>query len=217
MDTPSLVYGSPIRLARTAAGTILLTVALAASGQGTTTVTFDQWPSFSRAQNYSEQGVWFHVVSTNGVPVSQMTEEPSGGANGSPYMLFNRLSGTGDYVTISLGSGGEFGVASIDLANRFGTADGRFATFGGYRANGQRVSTTVDLGVFSNFTTYQLGPGFSSGLTRLEVSSADWMMDNLALSVPEPGWGCLFVLGLLALLNDALIKMRDAKTPTKPL
>jgi hypothetical protein len=46
-----------------------------------------------------------------------------------------------------------------------------------------------------NFQTFYFGPEFS-GLTRVEIPSYGWSLDNLYVSVPEPGTFALMILGM---------------------
>ena len=83
--------------------------------------------------------------------------------------------------------------------------------FVGYRQDGTIV--TADLttdgvidgtGPLADFQTFQFGPEFS-GLTRVEIPTYGWSLDNLVLSVPEPSSVSLLFVGGLVL---AVVKRR---------
>jgi hypothetical protein len=115
--------------------------------------------------------------------------------NPTPGMLFIQ-GGTNqvDYVSLSLAGGGTFGLESVDLQNLL--AERIEVQFLGYRQDGSMVSSSVALGYSSQWITLQFGPGFSSGLTHVNIPSSPWKMDNLVF-VPEPGTYALFGLGLM--------------------
>ena len=55
-------------------------------------------------------------------------------------------------------------------------------------------------GPLADFETFTFGPEFS-GLTRVEIPTIGWSLDNLAVSlgVPEPGTGALLIVGAAVL------------------
>lgn len=78
--------------------------------------------------------------------------------------------------------------------------------FVGYRLDGSTVTTdfTTDgiidgTGPLADFQTFYFGPEFS-GLTRVEIPTSGWSLDNLVFTVPEPSAGALLFLGAMALL-----------------
>ena len=95
-----------------------------------------------------------------------------------------------------------FGLVSVDLAE-YSTVvpDAVTVRFVGYRLDGTVVSTNLTTdgvidgtGPIADFQTFSFGPEFS-GLTRVETPTYGWSLDNLYLSIPEPGSGMLFLAG----------------------
>ena len=96
--------------------------------------------------------------------------------------------------------GSLFGLTSVDLAE-YSTL---FAnqpvtiTFVGYYSDGGTVSQsfTTDgiidgTGPLADFQTFNFNSKDWSGLTRVEVPSFGWSLDNLVINVPEPSSGSL--------------------------
>ena len=112
----------------------------------------------------------------------------------------------------SFTNGSVFNLVSVDLAE-YSTVvpDAVTVRFVGYRLDGSMVVTyfTTD-GIIasrtSDFQTFYFGSEFSS-LTRVEIPTYGWSLDNLYVSVPEPGTGALMVLGA-ALLGLRFNKRR---------
>jgi hypothetical protein len=97
-------------------------------------------------------------------------------------------------------NGAPFGLVSVDLADPVAPSLSPVSiTFNGFRGDGSMVSQTFTTpgGGASSFQTYTFGPDFASDLVRVEIPSAAWAMDNIRW-VPEPGFGSLLALGLLA-------------------
>jgi hypothetical protein len=131
--------------------------------------------------------------------------------NNTPHVEFINTLGTPQFVLFgwtnaaSLGqsftNGAAFGLVSVDLADPDASSLTPISiAFDGFRADGSMVSqtfTTPGNGA-TTFQTYFFGPDFASGLTRVEIASPVWAMDNIVF-VPEPGVGSLFLLGLLTL------------------
>jgi len=99
-----------------------------------------------------------------------------------------------------------FNLLSVDLAE-YSTVVPNAVTvpFIGYRQDGSSVTAyfTTDgiidgTGPIPDFQTFYFGPEFS-GLTRVEVPTWGWSMDNLVIAIPEPSTGLLLVVGGLAL------------------
>jgi hypothetical protein len=87
--------------------------------------------------------------------------------------------------------------------------------FVGYKSDGSTV--TADLvtdgiidgtGPLADFETFQFGPEWS-GLSRVEIPTALWSLDNLVVSIPEPGTWALLLLGSL------LIARRCFRPPSR--
>jgi len=103
-----------------------------------------------------------------------------------------------DYYTDST----TFNLVSVDLAE-YSTVvpDARTVPFVGYREDGSSVAAffTTDgiidgTGPLEDFQTFYFGPEFSN-LTRVEVPTYGWSMDNLVIAIPEPSTGLLAVAG----------------------
>ncbi len=166
---------------------------------GNVTITFDQPPlltyegqeSFS---SYSESGMRFTTSNFF------YRYHGAGTIMGSPvFPAGNYLQGAGVWpLDVESSDGSLFGLVSVDLASYslvFPTYDFGFV---GYKPNGSTVSTSFAGGGIK-FQTYQFGPEWS-GLTRVEMPGPDpGSLDNLVLSIPEPGSGALFALGALSL------------------
>jgi len=108
----------------------------------------------------------------------------------------------GDSLMFGLGDGSDFGLVSVDLAE-WSTAYPEAVTvpFVGYRRDGSTVaaSLTTDgimdgTGPLQDFQTLYFGPEFS-GVYLVRIPSYGWSLDNLVISIPEPGTGTLAGLG----------------------
>lgn len=117
--------------------------------------------------------------------------------NGTTY-LQAALDST---LTFSFTNGTFFGMVSVDLAEFSTTVTNATVHFVGYRYDGSVVATdfTTDgiidgTGPLADFETFQFGPAWS-GLTRVEIPTYGWSLDNLYVSVPEPGTVALLTLG----------------------
>jgi hypothetical protein len=177
----------------------------AAYGQGT--LTFNTPPItevYIRYKNYYEQAVWFRVVTPPpNSPYHDMWQVGStaGPSNGTPHMRWSRFDQMTDYVVFSMTDNSHFGLTSVDLGNFGSSLQPSIAiTFNGFYADGSMVSATFNTppNNYSTFTTYTFGSEFASGLTRVEIPSQFWAMDNLVF-VPEPSTCALLGLGLAAL------------------
>jgi hypothetical protein len=73
-------------------------------------------------------------------------------------------------------------------------------TFNGFKPDGSTVSQTFITAVAGSylFQTFKFSSTFASGLSRVEIPSPLWVMDNI-VSIPEPSAGVLLLLGLLPL------------------
>jgi hypothetical protein len=109
-------------------------------------------------------------------------------------------AGLGDSLSFGLLDGSSFTPVSVDLAEFSDVVrDPVTVHFVGYRADGTILTddiTTAGLftGVAPVFQTFSFDPAFSD-LVRVEVPTIAWSLDNLVLSVPEPGTNTLLALG----------------------
>ena len=103
-------------------------------------------------------------------------------------------------------NGSLFGVVSVDLAE-YSTVvpNPRTVSFFGYRFDGSVVTTNfitdgiIDgTGPLNDFQTFYFGPEFNN-LTRVEMPTSLWSLDNLSLQIPEPSTVALLIGGGLLL------------------
>jgi len=176
-----------------------LLTALAASAQST--MTFD-YPHFSWGHSHAEAGM-----------VIQTTAEPPGYAynpiarvnravspNGTSYArYFGSYAQYGEYVTLGREDGSAFGLLAVDLKDPLVPIPYPVPVlFRGFKEDGAVVEQTFVPLNRLQFETFTFEPSFASGLTRVDILSDYWAMDNLVW-IPEPAAGSLLVLGLLAL------------------
>lgn len=71
----------------------------------------------------------------------------------------------------------------------------------GYRADGSTVTTSFTTdgvidgpGGARDFQTFRFGPEFT-GLSRVEIPTYGWSLDNIVFAVPEPSAAALLLLG----------------------
>ena len=165
----------------------------AAYGQGTLQITFDGPPvqppnTQVGVTNYFEGGMSFRPLAgvnglvRNGGGISFYPDD------GSAY-LQGLLSNT---LMFSFTNGLLFGLVSVDLAEYSTVLSGPTdVEFVGYHPDGSTVTTsfTTDgiidgTGPLADFQTFSFnGLGFTN-LTRVEIPSSDWSLDNLVVS-PE--------------------------------
>ena len=95
-----------------------------------------------------------------------------------------------------------FDLFSVDLAE-YSTVvpDAVTVHFIGYRLDGSIVTQdfTTDgiidgTGPIQDFQTFHFGPEFS-GLTRVEIPTFGWSLDNMVVAVPEPSTFALLIAG----------------------
>lgn len=119
--------------------------------------------------------------------------------NGTAYIA----AALGDSLVFSFLDGSVFNLVSVDLAEYSLTVPNAVTVpFVGYRFDGSVVNTsfTTDgiidgTGPIPDFQTFHFGPEFS-GLTRVEIPTYGWSLDNLVVAVPEPGTIALLMFGL---------------------
>ena len=115
-----------------------------------------------------------------------------------------------------LNNDSSFGLVSVDLAG-WSSAYPEPVTipFVGYRQDGSTVTTsfTTDFGIV--FRTFSFPSEFSD-VYRIQIPTYGWSLDNLVLSVPEPGSSSLLVLGAtLAALGHSRRKRNNSDTASK--
>ncbi len=193
---------TPKRLARLGAVGFFWAMAQC-SGQGTLHITFDGNPmqppgtSFF-IQQYFEAGMWFRPLGVVG-PGNGFSHRRGGGQhadlwpdNGTTYLQ----SPLGSSLKFSFVDDSLFGLSSVDLAGYSTVVPDFSLQVVGYRTDGSTVTADFS-GSGINFQTFSFGPDFS-GLSRVEIGTIAWSLDNLVVSVPEPGtWALLLTGGLL--------------------
>jgi hypothetical protein len=208
---------------RTAAS-VFACVCIAASsyGRGTLGITFDGPPvqppgTAYTVTNYYESGMSFTPIGSGGFGRIGADPRPERPDDGSAYLQ----AALGDSLMFSFANGSVFDLASVDLAE-YSTVvpDAVTVPFVGYRSDGSTVTTsfTTDgiidgTGPLADFQTFHFGPEFS-GLTRVEIPTAGWSLDNLSVSVPEPTSGALLVVGAL-MLGATRLRNRRKGIPAK--
>jgi hypothetical protein len=133
--------------------------------------------------------------------------------NGTPYLGFINTLGTPQHIIFartnaasqgqSFLNGAPFGLVSVDLADPVAPSLAPISiVFNGFRADGSMITQTFTVGGggSSTFQTFLLDTSFAWGLTRVEIPSPAWAMDNLVYNIPEPGVAGFLLLGLAALL-----------------
>jgi hypothetical protein len=113
----------------------------------------------------------------------------------------------GESLVFYRADGGLFDFLSVDLAE-YSTVVPNAVTvqFIGYFADGSTISETrttdgvIDgTGPLADFQTFFFR-GWT-GLTRVEIPTYGWSLDNLVVSVPEPTSGAFLLLGALGVLK----------------
>lgn len=198
----------------------MFVLATLGQAQGTIqwTVTFDAGPSIASNDilgitYYYEQGMEF-------TPIGDGQFTRSGGhpdlaafpRNGTAYLV----AGFGDSLSAASAFGTRFGLVSVDLAE-FSTLYQTPLTvqFVGYKFDGSTVMTELitdgiidGAGPINDFQTFYFDSRFAD-VTRVEVPTYGWSLDNMVFSnvIPEPGTSALLVLGA-ALLGLRLFRRR---------
>ena len=180
--------------------------------QGTLTPIAFEGPALRSGKllrEYDEAGMSFTAFGTGlydwglyGWVSGRWWQLPDDGA-GSAYMVPGAMS----TVTITSLSGQLFGLVAVDLAEEGSYAPHPVTVhFTGYRSDGSSVTRdfTTDgvidgTGPLADFQTFYFGSEFQ-GFSRVEIPGAPgWSMDNLVVSIPEPGTGALIVTAGLIL------------------
>ena len=203
-------YLTPMTTRVCASFLVVFSALVECRGQGTTQfhINFDGQPPQPPGtsvfiQQYSESGMWFRPIGALG-PGKGFSHRRGGGSlspapdNGTTYLA----AALGDSLLFSFTNGSLFGLSSVDLAE-YSTVvpDATTVHFVGYHKDGSTViaDLTTDgiidgSGPLADFQTFNFGPEFS-GLTRVEIPTYGWSLDNLIVSVPEPTSVSLVLLG----------------------
>jgi len=167
-------------------------------GQGTPIqITFDGPPLIAPGtakfvQQYYESNMWFRPLGVvepgngfgrRGRPLSDgPAYSPD---NGTAYIQ----GAAGDSLVFSLLDGSTFNLLSVDLAEYSSVVPVFAVPFVGYRLHGSTVVTNLTpdgiidgTGPLADFQTFNFGPEFSN-LTRVEIPSSGWSLDNLVVSI----------------------------------
>jgi hypothetical protein len=196
-----------------ATGASMLFFSVSSLGQGTINITFDGPPPQPVGTSYGyskyiEAGVSFTPIDPN-APFAQFGRRRGGGTpppywpdNGTAYLQ----TGIADSVKFSFLNNSFFGVSSVDLAG-FSDVEPDFSVqFVGYRPDGSTVINDFS-GNGLDFKTFYFGPEFT-GLSRVEISTIGWSLDNLVVSIPEPSVSALLVFGCILGLPFLVRKRR---------
>lgn len=125
--------------------------------------------------------------------------------DGSAYL--QTLLVPAETLQFSFTNGSVFGLLSVDLAE-YSTVRPNAVTvqFVGYHPDGSTVTTsfTTDgiidgTGPLADFQTFSFNGLIFTDLTRVEIPTSGWSLDNLVVFVPEPSGGALLALGGLLL------------------
>lgn len=173
--------------------------------QGTLLCTFDGQAVGTSVgvQSYAENGMIFTSFPTN-----TFFSRHGGGVTTSPENGTAFLRATTGGVSFRFANGSLFGLYSVQLAE-YSTVVPNAVTvrFVGYRPDGSTVTRDITTdgiidgtGPLADFQTFDFAnsPQFQ-GLTRVEISTSGWSLDNLVVIIPEPGSGILCLTGGLAL------------------
>jgi hypothetical protein len=152
-------------------------------------------------QQYFESGMWFRPIGPmdpgnrfgrhgGGIPTSP--------ENGTAYLR----TALGESLMFSFTNGTLFNLVSVDLAE-YSTVvpDAVTVRFVGYQQDGAVVMTdlTTDgiidgTGPLADFQTFLFDSRFTN-LTRVEIPTYGWSLDNLVVAIPEPRTCALQLVG----------------------
>lgn len=183
-----------------------LSVAAATYGQGVIQITFDGPPeappgSSISLQNYYEAGMLFTPIPPQHDFSRVGTGYPADPQDGTAYL---RAALTQSLV-FNFTNGSVFDLLSVDLAEySTGQQYPVAVQFIGYHPDGSSVTTsfTTDgiidgTGPLADFQTFNF-TGFTD-LSRVEIPTYGWSLDNLVVSTPEPASSAVLALGGLLL------------------
>ena len=181
--------------------------------QGTLQIRFDSPPQLPGpgqgffVQQYFEAGMWFRPLGVVEPGNGFVRYRGGGQVSSIPDNDTAYLAATfGDSLVFSFANGSAFNLISVDLAE-YSTA---FQTplmvpFTGHLVDGGTVTTSFTTdgiidgdGPLADFETFYFSPEFSN-LTRVEIQTPGWSLDNLVLKIPEPTPFSLLPVGALLL------------------
>jgi len=189
--------------------------AAAASGQGTLLrITFDGPPVvppgvITNTHQYYESGMLF--IPTPTVGSFERVGFPADSTLPNDGTAYVRAVGP-QGLFFSFLDGSAFAIVSVDLAGP-NTSTAGVVDFVGYHPDGSTVTAYLVAG--GSFQTFNLGAGFTD-LTSVNIPSSPWSLDNLVLSVPEPGIGTLVFLGGLAVCASRWCHRDCRSSPRTP-
>ena len=190
------------RRTMTMLGALVLVTLKCAYAQGT--VTFDQpWigTGVQYLVSYDNAGLSFGIVGQPhlGASMARIGVFLDGHPSSTSPHLEPSSTLAPSYVAFGRINTHTFGLISVDLADSVAPSLAPVdITFNGIKWDGSTVSqtfTTAGSGS-STFQTFQFNADFALGLSRVEIPSPAWAMDNLVW-IPEPSTAGLFFLGLL--------------------
>jgi hypothetical protein len=111
--------------------------------------------------------------------------------NGTAYLQ----AGLGSDLMFTYLNGPAFNLVSVDLAGYSTVVPDTTVHFVGYRRDGSTITTDIDRHGIT-FQTYNFGAGWSD-LTRVDIPTYGWSLDNLVVSIPEPASGTLVLASAL--------------------
>jgi len=178
--------------------------------QGTLQITFDGPPVVAPGTGivitkYSEGGMVFMPLQGLDSLGRVGPGYPSDPQNGSAFLK----AGLGGSLMFSFANNSVFDLVSVDLAE-YSTVlanEPWTVSFIGYYSDGGTVTTsfTTDgiidgTGPLADFQTFNFNSKDWSNLSRVEIPSYGWSLDNLVVTVPEPGVFSLFGLGTFGMI-----------------
>jgi len=193
-----------------------LMVSCSVFGQGTLQITFDGAPILRTnsgvvVTSYNESGMAFSPIKGSD-GFNRLNIDSTAGYPGSLFPCNESAyfdAPLGSSLVFSSAAGSLFGLVSVDLAEYSTVFANQPVTisFVGYYSDGGTVtmSFTTDgiidgTGPLADFQTFNFNSKDWSGLTRVEIPSYGWSLDNLVVTVPEPGVFSLFGLGTFGMI-----------------
>jgi hypothetical protein len=170
-------------------------------------VTFDGPPvqppgTAFTVQRYYEAGMAFTPIDPNApwAGFGRVGRNPVPGRpdDGTAYLQ----AALGDSLKFSFSNGSLLNLVAVDLGEYSTVFQApKTVHFVGYRYDGSVITTdlTTDgiidgTGPLTDFETFHFGPEWN-GLTRVEIPTFGWSLDNLVVVIPEPSSGTLLLAG----------------------